>query len=178
MFININEIAEDGLSFDTDVEVGWPADGADETVEVIETRLRGTARPEERGIGFRAHLEAKLRLVCCRCLAPFESALASDFRLTIVGEAVEFGTDEMEIRKEDTTQFSADGGIADFGVIAAEQIELELPLKPVCRSDCRGLCPTCGTNRNDVECRCREEAVDPRLAALQEWKNRMGEPRS
>jgi len=178
MFIDINEIAEDGLQFDTPVEVSLPEAELDGSVELIEARLGGTARPGERGIEFRAHLAAKARLTCSRCLERFDSAIATDFRLTIVGEAVECGPDEMEVRKEDTTLFSAEGGIAEFGAIAAEQIYLELPLKPVCKPECRGLCPTCGTKRNDVECGCHEEAVDPRLAPLMEWKNRMGDPRS
>jgi uncharacterized protein len=50
---------------------------------------------------------------------------------------------------------------------------LALPLKVICQSDCRGLCPNCGANLNHEECRCETHATDPRLAPLarlkQDW---------
>lgn len=46
---------------------------------------------------------------------------------------------------------------------------LELPLVALCRDDCRGLCPTCGTNRNEADCSCETERIDPRLADLQRF---------
>ena len=59
--------------------------------------------------------------------------------------------------------------------MAAEQILLNLPLKPVCEPGCKGLCPTCGVNRNQIECDCRSEAVDPRFAPLLDLKERMSD---
>jgi len=47
-----------------------------------------------------------------------------------------------------------------------EQCYLSLPMKPLCRPDCRGLCPQCGTNLNRGACACRREWDDPRLTAL------------
>ncbi len=47
-----------------------------------------------------------------------------------------------------------------------EQILLALPIKPMCRSDCLGLCSNCGKNLNEGPCDCGDEAIDPRLAAL------------
>jgi hypothetical protein len=50
---------------------------------------------------------------------------------------------------------------------------LALPLKVICQSDCRGLCPSCGANLNHEECRCETHATDPRMAPLarlkQDW---------
>ena len=63
----------------------------------------------------------------------------------------------------------------DLEQLAAEQVYLELPLKPLCGADCAGLCPTCGINRNRLECACRVEHLDPRLQALQEIRDRMDE---
>ena len=48
---------------------------------------------------------------------------------------------------------------------------LSLPMKSLCREDCRGLCPQCGHNLNNGECGCRQETVDPRLAALKDLLN-------
>ncbi|MDD2499121.1 MAG: DUF177 domain-containing protein, partial [Desulfitobacteriaceae bacterium] len=52
-----------------------------------------------------------------------------------------------------------------------QTILLELPMKVLCREDCKGLCPVCGTNLNIKECRCERESIDPRLAALKNLLN-------
>jgi uncharacterized protein len=54
----------------------------------------------------------------------------------------------------------------DLRPLARDAILLELPLAPLCRPDCAGLCPICGADRNDTPCDCGNEAVDPRWAAL------------
>jgi uncharacterized protein len=51
-----------------------------------------------------------------------------------------------------------------------EQMYLALPMKPLCRDDCRGLCPTCGANLNLAACGCKNEWEDPRLAVLRKLK--------
>ncbi|HQP29583.1 MAG TPA: DUF177 domain-containing protein, partial [Syntrophales bacterium] len=58
----------------------------------------------------------------------------------------------------------------DLDPIVYEQILLQIPLKILCREDCRGLCPHCGANLNDGPCRCPEEAVDGRFSALKKLK--------
>ena len=66
----------------------------------------------------------------------------------------------------------AGGVMIGSSALAVEQIYLELPLKPICREDCRGLCTKCGCNRNRVECGCVDESIDPRLLALKSILNR------
>ena len=57
--------------------------------------------------------------------------------------------------------------------VLAEQVNLALPMKVICSSDCRGLCPHCGANLNNEECRCEKNGADPRMAPLarlkQDW---------
>jgi uncharacterized protein len=95
-----------------------------------------------------------------------------------VSEASEFGVGEMRLAAEDATLFYADRGRVDLREIAREQIHLNLPLKPVCHAGCAGLCPTCGANRNRIECSCRPAEGDPRLAPLLALKKKMDDPRS
>jgi uncharacterized protein len=52
-----------------------------------------------------------------------------------------------------------------------EQFYLALPMKPLCRDDCRGLCGVCGTNLNHVMCGCKREWDDPRFAVLKALKD-------
>jgi uncharacterized protein len=58
----------------------------------------------------------------------------------------------------------------DLAPLVRETMILALPTKPLCREDCRGLCPRCGANRNGGECGCRQEWSDPRLEVLRDLK--------
>ncbi len=74
--------------------------------------------------------------------------------------------DEQEVEEEDLdTSYYRDDQI-DLNELLREQFYLALPMKPLCREDCRGLCPQCGTNLNTGTCTCATEWEDPRLAAL------------
>jgi uncharacterized protein len=58
-----------------------------------------------------------------------------------------------------------------------EQFYLAVPMKPLCRDDCAGLCPSCGTNLNRGSCGCTRDWEDPRFAALKAFKANQHEPR-
>ena len=51
-----------------------------------------------------------------------------------------------------------------------EQFVLSLPMKPLCRHECKGLCAVCGTNLNRGACDCKRDWEDPRLAPLKALK--------
>ena len=73
---------------------------------------------------------------------------------------------ETELHREDLDLEILRGGDIDLGEVAAEQVFLNLPTHPLCSTDCRGLCPVCGGNRNRVACACSDPEPDPRFAAL------------
>ena len=77
---------------------------------------------------------------------------------------------------EDAAVFFASGGgdSIETAPLVAEQVQLNLPTRPLCREDCAGLCPRCGRNWNDGPCDCPPLAPDPRWAALVGWKQRNG----
>ena len=60
----------------------------------------------------------------------------------------------------------------DLGEMLREQFYLALPMQPLCRPDCQGLCPVCGVDRNLERCECQTEWVDPRLSGLKALVNR------
>jgi uncharacterized protein len=68
-------------------------------------------------------------------------------------------------REELAVSFYRDERI-DLSQMSVEQIVLALPMKPLCKPDCRGLCALCGANRNLVSCDCAPEDTDPRWAPL------------
>ena len=72
-----------------------------------------------------------------------------------------------------TTGSEADAGVSfykddtiDLGELMRDEFYLALPMKPLCRPDCKGLCPMCGVNWNRETCTCKAEWTDPRLDSL------------
>ena len=83
-----------------------------------------------------------------------------------MGESASGADDEDEIADDDVSiTFYRDDEI-NVGELLREQFYLALPMKPLCRPDCRGICPHCGINRNVESCQCEGRWEDPRLAGL------------
>jgi hypothetical protein len=95
----------------------------------------------------RGGLRQRLKCVCVRCAADFESEAREGEFTTCVEISPE--TDFLDLTEE-----------------AREAIILALPGYPVCRADCKGLCVTCGVNLNKTACKCREAGPDNRWATL------------
>jgi uncharacterized protein len=111
-----------------------------------------------------------LELPCSRCIEPFTQPVDAEFDLRYQPHAANSGEGEKEIEEDDlTTAFYQDDRI-DLGQLMREQFYLSLPMKPLCRPDCKGLCPACGTNLNRGTCSCERVWEDPRLAALKKLK--------
>ena len=113
-------------------------------------------------------LTTTLELVCSRCLEPFALPVDATFDLRFLphGAGEEPGEDEAAVEEDDvSTTFYKDDAI-DLAGLLREQFYLALPMKPLCRPDCKGLCPQCGTNRNQGTCQCDTAWHDPRLSAL------------
>ncbi len=109
---------------------------------------------------------SRLRLACCRCLEPYDISVDLPIDLMYLPQRDNVGDGELEIAEEDlSTAFYRDEQI-DFELMLREQFQLLLPMKPLCRADCRGLCAACGTNLNSEQCSCDASWHDPRLAAL------------
>ena len=121
-------------------------------------------------------LDATLELWCCRCLEPFRWVVGVDVDLLYLPASENTGVAEDRIEESDlSTAFYRDDQI-DLGQLMDEQFQLALPMKPLCRDDCRGLCAVCGGNRNTTACQCVERWEDPRLAALKSLLRPSGGP--
>ncbi|MDA8352677.1 MAG: DUF177 domain-containing protein [Firmicutes bacterium] len=106
-------------------------------------------------------------LRCSRCLTDVEETLSSDWHEVFTDDAsrLEQDSDE-EIHLIDVNQPT------DLTPYIREALVLSIPFAPLCREDCKGLCPTCGTNWNEATCHCDNRKVDPRLAKLGELLKR------
>lgn len=116
------------------------------------------------------HLTGELGLTCSRCLEPFTLLVATDFDLRYVPRTENVGEGEKEVEEDDlATAFYSDDQI-DLGHLIVEQLQLSVPMKPLCDAMCKGLCPQCGTNLNTGSCGCSQTWEDPRLAVLKNLK--------
>jgi uncharacterized protein len=111
-----------------------------------------------------------LGLTCSRCLEPFAWPVDAAFDLRYQPSTLNTGEGEREIVEDDLTTAFYDDDVIDLEQLMGEQFYLSLPMKPLCRQDCRGLCPSCGMNLNHSTCSCSREWEDPRLAALRALK--------
>jgi uncharacterized protein len=113
-----------------------------------------------------------LELACSRCLEPFTLPVNAMFDLRYLpkGAGQEEGSpgngEEGEVQDDDVSvSFYLDDEI-DLADLLREQFYLVLPMKPLCREECQGLCSHCGVNRNVETCQCSARWDDPRLSAL------------
>lgn len=110
-------------------------------------------------------LTARLELVCSRCLTSFTETYVipfdEQFKLT---DSTDLSPEEEE---DDVTAVTED--LIDLQPYVEVALLLALPFAPLCSESCKGLCPTCGTNRNEQSCGCSNERIDPRLAGLQDF---------
>jgi uncharacterized protein len=112
-------------------------------------------------------LGAQLEIECGRCLEPFVLSLDQRLELFFLphrkGDEQE---DEVELTERDMVVAYYREGRVDLGESVREQLILAVPMKRLCREDCRGLCRSCGQNRNLQPCECVAEPTDPRLESL------------
>ncbi len=144
---------------------------SDDTGERLARDVHGTIQLTRLRRQLRAtgHVSAKVDLECGRCLEDFaaevEAPLEELFRQTVdvvsgMPVAAEDGEDEDDAFPIDHNH------IVNLTEPVRQALLVALPMQPLCRVDCRGLCPVCGTNLNESQCDCVVEDFDPRLSAL------------
>lgn len=110
-------------------------------------------------------LTTALELTCSRCLEPFQLPVNARFDVRYLPQSENTG-EEREVEEDDLSDAFYRNEQIDLGQLMEEQFYLALPMKPLCRQDCKGLCASCGTNLNEETCGCQVRWEDPRLAGL------------
>ncbi|HXI12339.1 MAG TPA: DUF177 domain-containing protein [Thermoanaerobaculia bacterium] len=120
-------------------------------------------------------IDMKGNLRCSRCLEPYSFANRSPFRLRYRPrpDAAQLAEEELELGESDLEVEYYSARQLDLGELASEQLQLSLPMKPLCSDACRGLCPQCGQNLNAQPCWCSTQTEDPRWAALRQIRNEL-----
>ncbi len=141
--------------YDVDDLFSGPENGADRAqgwVRVIRTH---------RGMLVRAELETQVKLTCSRCIGQFE------LRSVLIMEEESFPTIDPATGRKTEPPEEAEGVIhldaqhvLDMTEVVRQYVLTEAPIKPLCRDDCPGLCPGCGSNLNKEKCKCNTVPVD------------------
>ncbi len=115
-------------------------------------------------------IATQIKLSCSRCLN--EYAIELDVPFTIYyTKATNIPQDaELELAENDLMTSTYDGDVIDLTSEIAAQIIMEIPIKPLCNDDCRGLCSVCGAELNISECGCSQHLTSLKFSALSNLK--------
>jgi uncharacterized protein len=110
---------------------------------------------------------------CARCLESVETDLKADFDLIFRPIGADAGAAERSISAPETEigYYHKDSLLLED--VLREQVLLSLPVRTLCKPDCKGLCPRCGVNRNIQDCSCEAGPGDPRWEALAGLRSRI-----
>ena len=166
MFYNVAQLMKEGVGatrdYYVDDEVSLPEEGLNNLHVKGPVHLLRT----HRGILVTARLMTSIQDECSRCLEPFTEDLALEIEEEYF-PLIEVTTGASMPIPEDAGPFRIDERhVLNLLEAARQAVLLTKPLQPLCREGCRGLCPQCGGNILRGECRCEEQIIDPRWAAL------------
>ncbi len=161
MKIVLSEITEEGL--DIDFEETFTA-GPLRLLSPVRAKLRIDKVGSE--VLARGELVSDIELQCSRCLASFSKDVS--INVNVVYHPLEelTGEEKHEIKEDELDMGFYKGDELDIHDLVQEQIMLSVPMKPLCKETCRGLCPRCGADLNITRCSCEQREPDPRLAVL------------
>lgn len=128
-------------------------------------RLTGRLESVVEGILVTGAVTAPVALRCARCLTPLSSEIAVDVCEVFFAPGHEDAADDDSYRVA--------GEEIDAEALVRDAVALALPLAPLCREECRGLCPNCGRDLNEGPCNCSFEETDPRWAPLEALRDRL-----
>ena len=136
--------------------------GGEKLKIVSPVTVKGSAVNYEGKINVELVISAQVERTCSRCLESFIENVEANSRYVFVKEAKD--------DKEDYYVYKNDK--VDITDLVLGDIAAELAMKPLCSETCKGLCPICGKNKNNIDCQCKSEEIDPRLQALSKLLDR------
>lgn len=180
LVLTVSQIPPEGKAVDVPLDAAALRLDPDEGFALQEGSVRGRAeRGEDEAVHFRGRFEARVRLECGRCAEPFVLPVEEELDLFFLPHHKESAAEEedQDVQLSDRDMLVAyysDDRI-DLGDRLREQLHLDVPLRGLCRDDCRGLCPTCGINRNTGTCTCQPpDETDERMAPLRKLLEKKG----
>jgi uncharacterized protein len=181
MFIDVHELELHPLHFQEEIGPDKIELGDDvRQVNILKTSGRADLVEEHHGkhktlqdIRLKGDLSTRLQISCARCLEPVMQDVARSFDLLYRPQGSDAGHAELSVTDAEAEIGYYTGKGVELEDVLREQILLALPLRTLCREDCKGLCPQCGKNLNEGPCACAEPLEDPRWAALKDIRKRL-----
>ncbi len=181
MEFKLSDLEREPIDFDLELAPGVVGFGNEvEQAGGLAATGRAEVLHEHRGpkeivsdIRLRGGFSGKFHVPCARCIEPVEIPLAAEFDLIFRPVGADAGPPERSITAPETEigYYQRDSlWLAD---VLREQVLLSLPVRTLCKPDCKGLCPHCGVNRNNQSCHCEENQSDPRWEALSGLRSRI-----
>ncbi|GAQ95740.1 hypothetical protein TAGGR_3216 [Thermodesulfovibrio aggregans] len=168
MKIEVFDIPEEGL--DIELEETPKIEGVK-----INKSFKAILRIEKKGaeVFIKGIVSGEVELQCSRCLKEYTHPIKTLVEVSY-HPLEELNREELiELKKDEMDVDFYREGLIDTDDIIRDQILLNIPMKPLCSETCKGLCPVCGTDLNEFECRCEVKEIDPRMAVLQKLLRRM-----
>jgi uncharacterized protein len=164
MKLNVKQIPPEGLTLrerlDVDTGEGPPA-ATD--IDLHVERIDDT-------VYVRGDVSANVHMVCGRCLDEFDQVIEFPLELAFFPEEEEEAVEESrELRAEEMGAGYYTEDEIDIAEVVAEHLVLNLPIRPLCDENCKGICPQCGANLNEEQCGCEKKNIDPRMEGLKKF---------
>jgi uncharacterized protein len=118
-------------------------------------------------------LSTRVEVPCARCLETVARDIERHFDLLYRPQGTDAGREEISVTtaEAEISYYTGDG--LEVEDVVREQLLLAVPIKIVCREECKGLCPHCGKNLNQGSCDCHEQLSDPRWDALRGLRDKL-----
>lgn len=173
MEVNVAQLLKDPIGSERRYQLEEEGEEARYLPEVF--RIEGDLRllRSSDSILVTARLRALVEMTCVRCLETFRQLVPVEFKEEYF-PVVDVATGTHVPGPEDPTAFTiSTDHVIDLREALRQYTLLAMPMSPLCREDCLGLCAECGTNKNQGTCQCPEDPGDPRLAALADLKTKL-----
>ncbi|MDD5774149.1 MAG: DUF177 domain-containing protein [bacterium] len=171
MKIKINDIPEEGLDLEFSENLAELNVEHEQLEKLKEVTANIHIQKEDFGFFAFGEINVDWDLICNRCLIPFPQTAKIEF------------SREYRLIEEDIADEKIEEDILSAVLIKNEEIDLEneikedlllaIPIKILCKAECKGICPNCGQNLNVKKCSCVQEETDIRWEALKEIKNKL-----
>lgn len=179
LVVRLREIpAGEGLRLDVDLDLAFSDKalaGSDSAMAKVDLHADVALTKTHEQVLARGTLTGSAMLVCSRCAGQAPVTVMSPFQMLFVPKTDDVADedsvdDEVELKEDQVDITAYEGEEIDLYDTLREELLLALPYAPLCREDCKGLCPTCGKELNDGPCTCNPQPRADRWAALKNVK--------
>ncbi len=167
--ISLDAVLDEPLQFAESLSVPASSFDREPLLGITPLELSGEVSRIDGGYALSGRLVYGGELECSRCLVPYPFREDETFSLLLYPRRPATG-DETELAAEELDALFFEDPVVALAPIVEERVQIALPMKPLCRPDCKGLCAECGKDLNQGACACVHESADPRWEALKAFK--------